>query len=619
MSRKKNSEERKLFNNDIFKQISLFLALITLMFFPTLQDPFNVTKLIFLYIFAGWALFWNLDSFKYVFGKKSFKFYLPMFCFITFYFIASLNTENFYTAFIGEEQRKNGFLSYFCVIVISTFIIQHFQRTFLFSTITTIRFVALLSGFYGLLQSNGIDFVKWNNPYNAIISTMGNPNFSSALFAIFATILFVNLLNRNSVWRTITDLLIILLLQYGIINSQSKQGILSFIAGAGIGLSLLLLKHSKKMGISVLSLYLITIILVVLGMLNRGPIQSLIYKESVSIRGYYWRAGVKMFIDHPILGVGIDSYGSFFREYREGSYPLKYGYQITSTNAHSVPIQLMSTGGIFVFLSYLMIIGLTFYSMFWIFRNINGVALKKYIAIFSGYISYIAQSFISIDQIALMVWGWVFSSLIVGGFIWEKSKLLIAQVPSVNVDKHLNYKKLRKDLVGYLGVGLILIPSYFLYLSDNQTWIARNMFSSLTDSIKNNDYVNQTNFQIEKAKKIFLQSPSNEFLLARFQLNLNKPEGLETVLNLLAKDKRNLDFLNVLAIYYEDNNDLNKAVEYRKKVLIYDPYNAENFYYLGRIYKKLGNFKEMQTMLNKINALTGGSKLSQLANRELIE
>ena len=43
---------------------------------------------------------------------------------------------------------------------------------------------------YGFLQSNGKDFVKWDNPYNSIISTVGNPNFAAAVMAILATISF---------------------------------------------------------------------------------------------------------------------------------------------------------------------------------------------------------------------------------------------------------------------------------------------------------------------------------------------------------------------------------------------------------------------------------------------
>ena len=40
------------------------------------------------------------------------------------------------------------------------------------------------------MQISGIDFVTWNNQYNAVISTVGNPNFAAAIMAIIATLNF---------------------------------------------------------------------------------------------------------------------------------------------------------------------------------------------------------------------------------------------------------------------------------------------------------------------------------------------------------------------------------------------------------------------------------------------
>ncbi|MFM7984157.1 MAG: hypothetical protein ACKPKO_33010, partial [Candidatus Fonsibacter sp.] len=41
-------------------------------------------------------------------------------------------------------------------------------------------FLSLLFILYGFMQHFGNDFIDWNNPYNSIILTLGNPNFSSA-------------------------------------------------------------------------------------------------------------------------------------------------------------------------------------------------------------------------------------------------------------------------------------------------------------------------------------------------------------------------------------------------------------------------------------------------------
>ena len=205
------------------------------------------------------------------------------------------------------------------------------------------------------------DFVKWNNPYNPIISTTGNPNFASALYAILATIIIFNLLcQKNKMFITLQLILVILLIR-NILVSDSRQGLVSLFFGCGAGFVILAAQYLKKIAPIILTLFVTLGGLIVFGMLRIGPLTSLVYKESVSIRGYYWRAGLQMAKDHLIFGVGIDSYGSFFKQYVESTYLLKYGYQITSTNAHSVPIQILSTGGVFVFIFYSCLILLTLF------------------------------------------------------------------------------------------------------------------------------------------------------------------------------------------------------------------------------------------------------------------
>jgi hypothetical protein len=40
-------------------------------------------------------------------------------------------------------------------------------------------------------------------------------------------------------------------------------------------------------------------IFALVGMLQIGPLEKFLYKPSVSVRGYYWRAGLEMFKDYP--------------------------------------------------------------------------------------------------------------------------------------------------------------------------------------------------------------------------------------------------------------------------------------------------------------------------------
>jgi O-antigen ligase len=61
--------------------------------------------------------------------------------------------------------------------------------------------------------------------------------------------------------------------------------------------------RSRKLSLFVVGFSVAGAILAILGMLQKGPLVSLLYKDSVSVRGYYWRAGIEMFKDSPLTGV----------------------------------------------------------------------------------------------------------------------------------------------------------------------------------------------------------------------------------------------------------------------------------------------------------------------------
>ena len=63
-----------------------------------------------------------------------------------------------------------------------------------------------------------------------------------------------------------------------------------------------------------------------------------------------------MFKSYPLTGVGFDHYGYYFKEVRSVEYPLRYGFDLTSTNAHNTFLQMFSTGGLFLGLSYLLLV-----------------------------------------------------------------------------------------------------------------------------------------------------------------------------------------------------------------------------------------------------------------------
>jgi hypothetical protein len=149
--------------------------------------------------------------------------------------MSTLLTDNQYTAFIGETQRRNGFLTYFALAIVGLSSAIYIR----INVVKRIYIAAFVTGFalavYGLMQNFGADFVNWNNPYNSIISTVGNPNFAAAIMAMMATIIFGPVLNSSfSLIYRIICLTLTLVLLTTIYLSDALQGLISMMIGIGL-------------------------------------------------------------------------------------------------------------------------------------------------------------------------------------------------------------------------------------------------------------------------------------------------------------------------------------------------------------------------------------------------
>jgi len=323
-------------------------------------DPFNTPKLIIILMLSGWLLGHVINSFR-LHTKESNLLYIKIIIlpllFIFAMFISLLSSERFVVALIGESQRRNGFLAYLALTIILLFAARNIDMVYANRLIKIVLMLGLLLSSYGVLQVNGKDFVKWDNPYNSMLITLGNPNFASAFLAIISIISIISLFMKNlSKFYKIIGMITLIMSIYSIVNSKSRQGLLVVAFGIVFYICFCAHAYKWKQRFVIFTISFFATLSAIFGMLQQGPLAYLLYKDSVSVRGFYWRAGIEMFLNYPLTGIGLDNYGSFFKEYRESNYPLRYGFTLTSSNAHNTFIQLFSTGGLFVGMSYLLVI-----------------------------------------------------------------------------------------------------------------------------------------------------------------------------------------------------------------------------------------------------------------------
>ncbi len=392
----------------------------------TVTDPVNVTKLFALGGVAAAAV-----AVLLAFGLQELWASSKMLVvFVGLFLVAGLNaiinsegplTQNLY----GAYGRNTAFIAYLLLVsVILSAAVLRRENSFKY-----LIWGLFGAGFVNVVYCTWViafgDFIPWNNPYGNILGTFGNPNFIGAFLGLFAaSMVAFSLKQGTSVVVRSGVLVLFLITVYSIIDSNAIQG--RVVVAAGLGIVGFYLVRSKFKALIAQVVYVIFIgiagTFALLGALQIGPLTKYIYKTSVSLRGEYWQAGWNMGSEHPLTGVGFDTYGDWYRRARDAQALILPGPNTTTNAAHNVPFDVFAFGGWPLFVSYLAILALSVSAIIKVtVRN------RKYDAVFvtltTAWLCYQLQSVISINQIGLAVWGWLFGGALIAYEIATRPKV----------------------------------------------------------------------------------------------------------------------------------------------------------------------------------------------------
>jgi O-antigen ligase len=588
------------------------VAAVTLFFKTDFYDPFNTSKLILLLLIAGWLLGHLINSYRIrtpTLRSVEFKVTILLVAFVISLLVSTLQTDVFLVGLLGDTQRRNGFLAYLGLSIIFLYAI----RSIKFSNVIRVYQVGILTGVvlgvYGVIQISGKDFVAWDNPYNSMISTLGNPNFASATLAILFLIGLFSLFLQDvsSLFKFMSYILLVLAL-FAIVKSNSRQGLLVIFFSIIFYISVYSFIKKKKLGFLVIGLSAVAAFLATLGMLQKGPLASILYKDSVSVRGYYWRAGIEMFKESPLTGVGVDRYGAYFRQFREVGYPLKYGFDITSSNAHNTFIQLFATSGLFVGVFYLLIILFVLLSGIKLLRICEKQEQKIVLGLLSAWVGFQAQSLISIDNIGISVWGWLLGGSIVGLSLRARTG-----TNQVNLPKSKGFVQI--NLFQPVVSLLVLLPIFYISIGlykDEQNLLLLKGYAN-SASPDNNPIV-QTLFD-----KIYQNPVSDPYYRYRanfFAYDMGyKDKAYSLVSKSLASDPINPDFLNGMVFLEKSRNNVTNEILLRTTIAATDPWNAANYLELLKLYKTSGDLVNAEAMKAKIFSFASGTDIAKTADQ----
>ena len=580
----------------------------TLTIWTKLEDPINLPKMFVLVFIASIALGLVIPALLSAnkLSSNNQKIGLSLVSFFAIgLLISTLATDVKYTAIFGEFHRNNGFLSYFAMIVLMVAGLLVFDLKSVNRYFTFFGIAGLILTFYGFLQALGKDPVGWKIDYNPIITTLGNPNFTSGFLGLSGiAMLYLALDAKNRKFQVIYAFGLLADL-YVLRGSGSIQGVFGFAIGAAVIILVKIWLVNRKFGQASLLIAAVLGTPVALAVMNIGPLASKLYQGTLRNRFDYWNAAIGMFKDHPIFGVGIDRYGEYYRQYAVQNQVVQG--QITD-NAHSIYMQLLATGGIILFIPYmLLVLFITFVGLKSIIK-FQGEDKLKVGALFGIWLGTIAVNFVTVDNLGVGVWFWITGGVLIAASSRHQQIERTGRDQKDKATKGKSAKSMNSENL----FPVTYVASFTLAILVLVMLVPALGKSSSLYNFKSNasSYTKQTYIPALVSESQGAQSdPQYLIQLANLALNQNAVNEAFVMIDRINKVDSRSYYGNYLAAFaLEALNKRSAAIKYRERLKELDPWNSASLIELIKNYLSAGNRASAQEIADLIKRNYPGSQ-----------
>lgn len=343
--------------------------------------------LITILISAAW-LIKSLTEHKFTFAKTPLD--LPILLFLAAQTISTVISIDPHTSLWGYYSRfHGGLMSTVSYTVLYYALVTHFsgEPKAIKNLLTAILSSAVVTSLYAVLEHFGIDKNIWvQDVQNRVFSTLGQPNWLSAyLVALLPLTLFLSISSANTK-HCLLNIGLSLLYLTAILFTKSQSG----IGATAVILLLFFIVTSiqKKKSWLLLSLIpFIALLFVFKGSaiektfasLNKiNPFYSdtltIITEEnktriggsdSMAIRRVVWEGAIKLGLQHPIFGTGVETFGYSYYWVRPAAHNLTSEADFLYNKAHNEYLNFLANTGFVGLVTYLFLIG----SILYLFLN----------------------------------------------------------------------------------------------------------------------------------------------------------------------------------------------------------------------------------------------------------
>ena len=387
----------------------------TLLVLPyTVSDPINLPKMTVLIVFASALAGILLSNAKnLIYKSRKSILVISGFFILNLIIILSKSGVAFSENLYGTAGRNTGVATYISFTIVALVCVLIANEIFIRKLFVSFFLIGIFLLIYGIFQYFGLEPFPYINVYQSnVFGTFGNPNFQSSFMGMLAVLAATYTLKSSSKFSYRFAFLVLSCSSLiGVYLTNSIQGFFNF----GLGFSFIVFFYFISTGHKFLArvtgiLLLISTFSIIAAFLKIGPLANFLYKGSMSARVYYWKTAIKIALDHPLFGVGMDQYVDWLRVYRTSE---QVATNLTADSAHNIYLDVLSSGGFPLFLLFCSFTVATIISIVRICRRKELPSLN-FFALVGLWVAYQAQSLISISQIGVAVWGWVFSGLLIG-------------------------------------------------------------------------------------------------------------------------------------------------------------------------------------------------------------
>jgi tetratricopeptide (TPR) repeat protein len=494
--------------------------------------------------------------------------------------MGTIRSSDISSAILGNYAQNTGWLTLIACLTLAMFLIKYNNQDSLEFLPKSIVPTGMLVSLYAIIQKIGLDPVNWREP-GWIVSTLGNPNFSSSYLGIVFLISVILFFPEKNAKRKFFFGVSVILNLMGCYLCNSDQGY-AIIAVGSFLLTLNYVVRIRNLAYKfVMSSSLGILLISAITLLIIRKDEFAFIRDSLQFRLFYWQASLDIIRNNLFLGTGFGDFEDEFFKNRGVDHFLN-GRGEFAASAHNYFLDFFSLGGLLLGTGYLFFCLLITYLLLSTTKRYWKENPKKMQVLVIGWVGFLLQSLVSIPVIPFLIFGTIIASLIAreylvleifnGGkssFKSKKSNLNVSNLISIGTLTLLtinlvlssviihNENKLKKildftpitqlDLEQKMNDTRDLL-AFCLYPEEYKFMLAKNLF--------NQGFGYQAESIMLDAAKNGLHAYNKFWYLAYFSMNIGRnEEAIRYFSRAKEFDPMNLNLRKDLYLLLQKNND----------------------------------------------------------------